>query len=152
MKKLLIFLFVLVSGLASAQSVNYFTGPYDQLLDSAKRSGKPIMLDFYTSWCVPCKVMDEETFTLPQVYNELNENFLSMKINCEYFEGMDLAEKYHVGAYPSFVFLNANGETKGTYIGSMSSTEFIQVLERKGIALASTSQAARKENAKKKRK
>jgi thioredoxin-related protein len=52
----------------------------DQMKDL---KGKKIMIDMYTSWCGWCKVMDNKTFTDPEVVSYLNENFVLVKFNAE---------------------------------------------------------------------
>ncbi len=49
-----------------------------------KNNGKKIIIDLYTDWCGWCKVMDNNTFTDPQVINQINENFIPVKFNAEY--------------------------------------------------------------------
>ena len=38
-------------------------------------NGKKIILDLYTDWCGWCKVMDRNTFTDPDVIENINNNF-----------------------------------------------------------------------------
>ena len=47
-------------------------------------NGKKIILDLYTDWCGWCKVMDRNTFTDPDVIENINNNFLPVKFDAEY--------------------------------------------------------------------
>ncbi|NJN76956.1 MAG: hypothetical protein HC803_00380 [Saprospiraceae bacterium] len=39
---------------------------YEAIWKSTNR-GKPIMIDFYTTWCAPCKWLEKDVFQLPHV-------------------------------------------------------------------------------------
>ena len=44
-----------------AQSINWVT--MNEALELQKNAPKKIMIDMYTSWCGPCKMLDKNTFT-----------------------------------------------------------------------------------------
>ena len=44
---------------------------------------KKIMMDVYTSWCGPCKMLDKNTFQNPDVVQYVNENYYAVKFNAE---------------------------------------------------------------------
>lgn len=48
-----------------------------------KKKKKPIIMDVYTSWCGPCKMLDRNTFTNPEIISIFNENFHPVKFNAE---------------------------------------------------------------------
>ena len=56
---------------------------FASVLKKAKAENKPIFIDFYTTWCGPCKFMDETVFELEQVGDLFNENFINIKVNPE---------------------------------------------------------------------
>jgi thioredoxin-related protein len=63
------------------ETVNWVS--FEEALELQKKTPKPIMMDVYTSWCGPCKMLDKNTFQDPRVAKYLNENFYSVKFNAE---------------------------------------------------------------------
>jgi thioredoxin:protein disulfide reductase len=55
--------------------------PYDATsVERALASGRPVILDFYATWCLPCKELDEKTFSDPKVAARLN-SFARFKVD-----------------------------------------------------------------------
>ncbi len=63
------------------ETVNWVT--IEQAIEAQKKNPKPIMMDVYTAWCGPCKMLDKNTFQDPRVAKYLNENYYSVKFNAE---------------------------------------------------------------------
>lgn len=93
--------------------VNFYKGSYDDFLREAKKQKKPIILDFWASWCGPCKKMDNETFANPNFAVYMNANFMVYKVDIDSFDGMAIADRFAIDAYPTLVIL----DTKCKYIG-----------------------------------
>lgn len=81
---------------------------WDDALTAAKKSGKDIFLDIYAEWCGPCKMMDSDVYTLAEVGNYYNSNYINLKIDGESEFGEVLAGKYNLTAYPSLYFINSD--------------------------------------------
>ena len=64
-----------------AQNVNWVT--IEKAQELQQKVPKNIIMDIYTNWCGPCKLMDKYTFQNPDVAKYLNENFYSVKFNAE---------------------------------------------------------------------
>ncbi|MCB0780018.1 MAG: thioredoxin family protein [Flavobacteriales bacterium] len=49
----------------------------------AKSDPKPLMVDVYTSWCGPCKMLEAKTFSDPKLAEYVNKHFHPVKFNAE---------------------------------------------------------------------
>ncbi len=94
-----------------------------EALERAKAENKLVFVDFYTSWCLPCKLMDEDVFTDREFGDYMNANFISVKINAEAGNGPNLAALFDVKSYPTLLFLDANGRVKTKKEGAAYQTE-----------------------------
>lgn len=49
----------------------------------AKKVPKPLMVDVFTSWCGPCKMLEANTFSDPRLAEYVNSHFYAVKFNAE---------------------------------------------------------------------
>lgn len=87
----------------------FFSGSWKELLAEAWAKNLPVFIDVYTDWCMPCKRMEKEVFVLPEVGQFYNDHFICYRLNAEKGEGPSLAAKYGVSAYPTWLYLDADG-------------------------------------------
>ena len=80
------------------------------IVKKAKAENKLIFVDFYTQWCGPCYNMAKSVFTQPNVGAFYNKNFVCAKIDTENGEGVELAKKYRVRSFPTYVFIDPTTE------------------------------------------
>ncbi len=99
------------------EGIKFLDAEFGEVLALAELEGKLVFVDAYTDWCGPCKKMDKEVFSKKEVGDFYNTNFLSVKINMEKGEGIALAEKYLIFAYPSLLFVNYDGTVAHRYAG-----------------------------------
>ncbi len=85
---------------------------YDaKALTAAKTTGKPIVIDFYADWCIPCKELDAKTFSDPKVAAEL-ERFTRIKADLTRAEDATtkaLTKEYAILGVPTIVILDSSG-------------------------------------------
>ena len=128
MKKTLTTLFLFIFLLSFAQeSINFENSTFKEILAKAKREKKLVFMDAYASWCGPCKLMEKNVFPLPAVKAYYNANFINARFDMEKGEGRDIAMKYQVRSYPSYLFLNGDGEVVMKNYGYMGEEDFIAI-------------------------
>ena len=110
-----------------AQGVDFQELTMQQALTVASKEKKMVFVDFYTTWCGPCKKMSSEVFTQGQV-----GVYFNLKVDAEKGEGVELAKRYQVKAYPTFVVLKADGTEIYRTSGARPANEFLDKIQ-KGI-------------------
>ena len=75
------FFFFLALGVSQAQEIKWMS--MNEALAAQKKEPKKILMDAYTDWCGPCKLMDQKTFTNKDVVNYVNKHFYAVKFNAE---------------------------------------------------------------------
>ncbi|QDW27716.1 thioredoxin family protein [Pedobacter sp. KBS0701] len=132
MKKLIICLTVCLSILswrpARAQGINFQTITMQEAMNIAGNPANPklILMDCYTTWCIPCVEMASYEFPKKIAGDYFNPKFVSVKFDMEKGEGKELAKKYNVKAYPTFLILNAQGQEINRVVGKSTAQEFIE--------------------------
>ena len=94
------YLFLLSANVYS-QQINWIS--INELEDVLKTNEKNIIIDIYTNWCGPCKLMEKNTFQNKYISKFINENYHAVKFNAEGNETVTFTEK---------VFQNPNFDVK----------------------------------------
>ena len=111
-----------------AQSgITFHQGTFAEAIAKASKENKLVFMDAYTSWCGPCRAMAANTFTNPDVGEYFNKNFVNVKMDMENGEGPNLARKYAVMAYPTLLFIGANGQVVHKELGFKDATTFMTI-------------------------
>lgn len=108
------------------EGIIFEQGKMEDVLKKAAEKNMPIFLDCYTSWCGPCKMMAKNVFTLPQIGKFFNEHFVNYKLDMEKGEGIEIAKKYGIKAYPTLIFIDAKGNLISKSIGAKNGNSLIQ--------------------------
>ena len=109
------------------EGIQFIESNWAKALQEAKKQNKLIFLDAYTSWCGPCRMLKQNTFPDKAVGEFFNKNFINVALDMEQGDGVAVAEKYQVNAYPTLIIADADGNivtyTKG-YINAKQLIEF----------------------------
>jgi thiol-disulfide isomerase/thioredoxin len=90
----------------------------------AAQSGKIVLVDFYTTWCGPCKLLDKTTWTDPAVIKLLKEKTVALRIDAE--KEADLSKRYKIAAYPSVLLIKPDGTEIDRLVGYKEPKAFIE--------------------------
>ena len=142
MRKFTLLISLLIAFLASSQ-VKWMT--LEQAIEAQKTVPKKILINFYTDWCAPCKVMEKETYNQPVISKYLNDNYYPVKFNAEGKDSVkvfgrtftnsefedgkkknpmhDFTKYMNVNAIPSAVFLDESGNPITILQGALNAKE-----------------------------
>lgn len=62
---------------------------FEKAVESTQKTPKPIIIDIYTTWCGPCKMMSKNTFENPIIAKFINENYYAVKFDAENFDTLN---------------------------------------------------------------
>ncbi|WP_288460746.1 thioredoxin fold domain-containing protein [uncultured Chryseobacterium sp.] len=130
MKKIIsgLLLFSAITAFAQ-EAIKFEELPFKDLIAKAKKEKKIVFLDAYASWCGPCKMMERNVFTQKSVGDYFNANFVNARFDMEKGEGRDIAAKYGVRSYPTYLFLNGDGELVSQNFGYMEESMFLTMAQ-----------------------
>ena len=163
LKKIAYSIFIATIAVVAQSFIAYYqapaselTGPvhwytFAQAVELQKKNPKPIMVDVYTSWCGPCKMMSANTFGNDILSKYLNEHYYPVKFNAEtrdtvIFGGNTFINKNPAGTqrpvhdfassildgklmYPSIVFLNDKVQRIQVVTGYYPPAQFEPILK-----------------------
>jgi thioredoxin:protein disulfide reductase len=79
--------------------------------EEAKRTGKPLLLDFYADWCISCKEMEIKTFANPMVAKKMQDFILvQADVTSNSAAHQALLKRYGLFGPPGILLFNAAGE------------------------------------------
>ena len=138
MKRFVLLVLILTTGLtAFSQGIEFQKKRYAEVLEMAKKQNKLVFIDIYTSWCGPCKHMADKVFPEAKVGEYYNAHFLNLQLDAEKNDdGKMVAKTFGVSAYPTFLFVNGDGELVYRFLGGKTVDMFVKEGEKAVDAFA----------------
>jgi len=106
--------------------------PYS--IDAVQSSGRPAVVEFSATWCIPCLELDEKTFSDPRVRESLSRRALwkADMTRTAAPEVIAVAEKHRILGVPTVIFLDAAGQERSELrlVGFEGPSEFLRRLEK----------------------
>jgi len=84
-----------------------FLHDFSQAEALAREEGKVLLVDFETTWCGPCKIMDEWVYTADAVVDAAAA-VVGVKVDGD--ERLDLKDRFGVSGFPTMILLSPEGE------------------------------------------
>lgn len=110
----------------SASSIAWVEN-FDAALDRAKVENKPVLVDFFATWCGPCKLMDRETYTDSAVGAELT-NWIGARIDVDKNE--EVAKRFGIEMIPTTVLLQPDGKEIARESGYVGPQAFVALAQK----------------------
>lgn len=129
MKKLTMLLAMAMLSLTAMAQTNFRHISFAEAQKAAEKEKKLIFVDFYTSWCGPCKQMANTIFPQKAVGDFMNDKFVCVKYDAEKEEA-ELVKRSNIQAYPTFIIFNADGTEVNRKVGGGSAESFIADMDR----------------------
>ena len=95
---------------AATPGIQFIEEDWNLALKKAQSQNKLVFVDIYTTWCGPCKMLKQYTFTDSAVGNFFNKTFVNVSIDGEKGVGPQLAQQFSVEGYPTLVVADATGK------------------------------------------
>lgn len=95
----------------------------------AAKENKPVLVDFWASWCVWCIKMDEETYPDPAVQAAMKA-YVPLKIDVDKLP--DFQKQFKADGLPTTVVLDPSGKEIGRVVGYQDATRFAAFLKDPG--------------------
>ncbi len=115
--------FGLCSAVSAAAEEPFYTGGFAATCREARRTNKIVLVDFYTTWCGPCKKMDQVTWKDAAVRRWLKQTAVCCKIDAE--KEPALAARYKIDAYPTIMLIGSNQKAIDSLVGYREPQEFL---------------------------
>ncbi len=95
----------------------------DNFEEVVLKSDKPVIVDFWATWCRPCKMLAP---TVEEIANEHKGKYKVAKLNID--DAMDVATNLSVMNIPTLIFFS-NGQEIARMVGAASKRDILKKIE-----------------------
>ena len=124
MKKIILLLFLFCAGISNATT---WGTSFEDAKKLALATNRFIIVDFWATWCGPCKKMDRDSWDNQEV-KMLLENYVAVKIDID--QNRDIASNYGIQSIPNMFILDAYGKVVYSFSGYHDPMQLKKELEK----------------------
>jgi thioredoxin-related protein len=110
----------------SETGIQFVEANWAKAVELAKKQKKMIFIDAYTSWCGPCRMLKQHTFTDKAAGEFFNKHFINIALDMERGDGVAFAQRYQIAAYPTLLIMDADQKSVSTTEGFMNPAQLIE--------------------------
>ncbi|MEL7119974.1 MAG: thioredoxin family protein [Bacteroidota bacterium] len=108
-KPITLFLLLSIHLIGHSQGMTIIDQDFSKAKAIADQENKLLFIDFYTTWCGPCKKLDKLVFQNDSVSTILGRDFILLRYDAEKDKEFHLSKKHHISSYPTAIVLNREG-------------------------------------------
>jgi thioredoxin-related protein len=90
--------------------LKFFEGSWEEALAAANTENKPIFLEIYKNWCLPCQLLKNQSYSRKEVGDFFNEQFINISFNRKIDPETKIGIAVDVKDFPTLYILNTSGE------------------------------------------
>ena len=105
-----------------------WTDDYAAAQQEAADSGKPVILYFTGTWCVPCRIMKRQVWADEEVMKLVKSRFIPVSIDVDNPDNAAVMTRYEIGGPPVTIVIGPQGNVRDWRAGGISKSEFIELL------------------------
>jgi uncharacterized protein YyaL (SSP411 family) len=95
-------------------------------MQRARLAGKLVLLDCVATWCHWCHVMDDTTYTDPELGALIREQVVAMRVDVD--SRPDIVTRYEAWGWPATIIFSPQGEELGKFRGYLTAERLREIL------------------------